>query len=231
MKIILLGPPGAGKGTQAKRLAARTGSPRSRPATCCAPKSQAGTRDRAARRKHHGGGEPGVGRHVIAMMEDRIGMSPTAANGFILDGFPRTVPQAEALDAMLAAAGTRHRRGDRAEGGRRRAGRPHRRPLQPAQIAAPATTTTSAYRRWRGLRRLRQPTTSSGGPMTGGKIVAARLEAYNRQTAPLLPYYEAGTRLRHCRWLGRYRRGCRDHRGDARDPALASNRSYALTQS
>ncbi len=102
--FIFLGPPGAGKGTQAKRIAER----------CRLPHLSTGDMFRDAVRR---GTE--LGRHVrpimergelvpddlvMGLVEERLSQ-PDCAGGFIFDGFPRTLPQAEQLDAILAAKG------------------------------------------------------------------------------------------------------------------------------
>ncbi|HEY8336559.1 MAG TPA: adenylate kinase [Tardiphaga sp.] len=104
MRLILLGPPGAGKGTQAQRLVERhhivqlsTGD-----MLRAAVKAETEVGLKAKDIMAAGGLVPD--EIVIGIISDRIEL-PDAANGFILDGFPRTVPQAEALDSLLKSKG------------------------------------------------------------------------------------------------------------------------------
>jgi adenylate kinase len=105
MRLVLLGPPGAGKGTQAMRIAKRFGIPQLSTGDMLREAAAAGT-PLGLRTKHiMDRGELVPDEIVIAVVADRIDHAD-AANGFVLDGFPRTVPQAEALDRELAARGT-----------------------------------------------------------------------------------------------------------------------------
>ena len=104
MRLILLGPPGAGKGTQASRIAKHFGIPQLSTGNMLREAVAAGT-PLGLRAKHiMDGGDLVPDEVVIAVVADRIDHTD-AVNGFVLDGFPRTVPQAEALDRELEARG------------------------------------------------------------------------------------------------------------------------------
>ncbi len=165
MRLILLGPPGAGKGTQAKRLVEQfnviqlsTGD-MLRAAVAAATPVGVRAKDIMAR------GELVPDDVVVAIVADRIS-EPDAQNGFILDGFPRTVPQAEALDQMLAHKGLAldavvELKVD--EG---------------ALLARIETRVASMVARGEPLR-----------PDDNPESLKKRLDAYRAQTAPLTGYY------------------------------------------
>ncbi len=104
MRMILVGPPGAGKGTQAARLVDKLGIPHISSGDMLRAAVKEGTDlgKQADGFMKAGGLVPD--EVVIGMILERVA-KPDCAHGFVLDGFPRTVPQAEALDAALIAAG------------------------------------------------------------------------------------------------------------------------------
>ncbi len=105
MKLILLGPPGAGKGTQAQRLVDTHGIVQLSTGDMLRAAVKAGTPVGLKAKDVMDARRVGVGRHRGRHHRGPHRPSRTAAKGFILDGFPRTVAQAEALDLMLAKNG------------------------------------------------------------------------------------------------------------------------------
>ena len=174
LNVVMLGPPGAGKGTQAERLArARGRCRRSRPATSCARRSRRARRSGCAARETMDAGRLVSDDVMIGIVGERLDRDD-ARRGFVLDGFPRTVVQATALDRHderpRPAGRARHRRA----GGRAGAA---------ARDAAHLRPTAAPTRRSSGRRTCEK----CGGALVtrtddDDEIVRERLKVYQRQT-------------------------------------------------
>jgi adenylate kinase len=106
VRVVLLGPPGAGKGTQAVKLADKLGIPQISTGDLFRHNIDNGTELGLEAKRYLDAGDLVPSELTNALVDKRLD-EPDAAGGFILDGYPRSVDQAEALDRMLDARGTR----------------------------------------------------------------------------------------------------------------------------
>src|SRR6201995_591169 len=106
MRLVFLGPPGAGKGTQSERLKTRYGIPQLSTGDMLRAAVKAGTPVGMKAKEIMAAGGLAPDGVVIGIIADRISEAD-CAKGFILDGFPRTLPQAAALDTLLKSRGRR----------------------------------------------------------------------------------------------------------------------------
>ena len=106
MRVVLLGPPGAGKGTQAQKLSEKLGIPQISTGDLFRKNIGDGTPLGLEAKRYLDAGDLVPAELTNRLVEDRIDQ-PDAANGFILDGYPRSVEQAKALDDMLKARNTK----------------------------------------------------------------------------------------------------------------------------
>ena len=105
MRIILIGAPGSGKGTQAQRLSGSQGIPQVSTGDLLREAVKGGTELGRRARKAMDSGQLVSDDIVLGIIRERLAQ-PDAQKGFVLDGFPRNIPQAEALDTVLDEIGT-----------------------------------------------------------------------------------------------------------------------------
>jgi adenylate kinase len=195
MLIVLVGPPGSGKGTQAKIVCEKWGVPQISTGDMLRAAKKAGTLDRRYLEIMDAGGLV-PDEAMIGLIDHRIGEGDAndTRSGFLLDGFPRTVPQAEALGALLAR---RDKTLDAV-----------------IQLDVPRSLLEERLIHRRTDKRTGQIYHLVYSPPPPGadlehraddrpEAVGKRLDAYEAMTAALLPYYEARGLLRRIDGVGK----------------------------
>ncbi len=194
MNLILLGPPGSGKGTQAKRIEQSRGIRHLATGDMLRAATASGGEFGMRVKTIMDSGQLVPDGIIIEMIATRV-LDPDCRAGFVLDGFPRTVPQAQALDGMLA---------------KRHLGIDHAINIEvdeAALIDRLSGRFTCAGCGASYQDRLHRPRSEGICDVCGSRefvhrpddrpeAVKARLEVYRRQTAPILPYYRARGILR-----------------------------------
>ncbi|MCL8381612.1 MULTISPECIES: adenylate kinase [Xanthobacter] len=172
MRLVLLGPPGAGKGTQAQRLVARHGIVQLSTGDMLRAAVAAGTPVGLKAKAVMDAGGLVSDEIVIGIIAERIGEAD-AKNGFILDGFPRTVAQAEALDHLLTEKGLK--------------------------LDAVIELVVDQEKLVNRILNRAAEAAAKGEPVRKDDdpvVFKTRLEAYNRDTAVVAPYYKARGQLK-----------------------------------
>jgi adenylate kinase len=167
MRLILLGPPGAGKGTQAQHLVKKYGIVQLSTGDMLRAAVAAGTPIGQRAKDIMARGELVPDDVVVAIVADRIDQ-PYAKKGFILDGFPRTVPQAVALDRMLAAKG-----------------------LKLDGVVELKVDTNILNQRIANRVAQTKARGEALRPDDNPEVLRTRIDAYRAQTAPLVDYYRS----------------------------------------
>ncbi len=189
MRVILLGAPGAGKGTVAKRLTALDGSVQISTGDILRGAVQAGTELGKKAKEYMERGDLVPDELILGIMEKRL-QEPDCRKGFLLDGFPRTIPQAEALKQLLARLGIRLDMAVNID--------------VPREVIFDRLTTrrTCSNPQCQEIYNVKSKPPKMGGvcDKCGSPVVqradeteeaiGKRLDIYNEKTAPLIDYYE-----------------------------------------
>jgi len=188
LNLVLLGAPGSGKGTQAERIIGRHDIPHISTGDILRDAVARGTELGATAKRYMDAGDLVPDDVIIGIMRARLG-EPDARRGFLLDGFPRTIEQAEALDEMLADSG-------RALTGVLLLDVPEEELVQRLSGRRMCRSCGANYNVI-----FNPPATEGVCDVCGGELyqrsddneetVRNRLAVYRRQTAPLIGYYEA----------------------------------------
>ena len=199
MRLVLVGPPGAGKGTQAEFIAERFSIPKISTGDIFRTNVSGGTELGRLAKKFMDAGDLVPDEVTNAMVRDRLGQ-PDAAGGFLLDGFPRNVAQAYELDAILSDLGSSlsvvlDMEVDHDEVVRRLSGRRTCKQCGHVQHLDPDTDNTGVACDKCGGELFRR---DDDAPET----VRHRLEVYAAQTSPLIEFYKSRSQLASIDALG-----------------------------
>jgi len=167
MRIVLLGAPGSGKGTQAARMVERLGIPHISTGALLRNAAKRGTEPGLRAKSITDRGELVPDDIMRDMIEERLSR-PDVANGFILDGYPRNLAQAKSLDSMLERLG------------------------QPANEAIQIDVDPEQI-----IKRLAGRATKEHRSDDAEEVVRNRMRIYHEQTAPVVDYYEGRGLLTH----------------------------------
>jgi adenylate kinase len=193
LRVILIGAPGAGKGTQARKLSDEFGVPHIATGDMFRTAVSQGTPMGIAAKRFMDRGELVPDDVTVGIVEERLS-GPDAAAGFVMDGFPRTVTQATAFDAILSRMG---RRLDAAI----EIAMPRDQLIQRLTQRRVCSKCQASYQLTSAPPKVAGICDRCGGELIqrdddSEKTVAKRLDVYDRQTAPLLSYYKGSGLLK-----------------------------------
>ena len=193
MRIVLVGPPASGKGTQAKVICDKAKVPQISTGDMLREAKAKGTELGKKAAEYMTAGKLVPDEVVIGLIDERLG-KPDASRGFVLDGFPRTVPQAEALDALLTRRGLKLDHVVQIDV-------PRADLVERAVLRRTDKKTGQIYH----LKYNPPPPDADLEHRADDReeTVLARLDTYDNMTAALLPYYEAKGLLRKVNGVGK----------------------------